>query len=101
MAPEKPTTKQNKEKVPAKTHKRRASKVTNQPLSEQDTNTNKKSNNANSNTKPNNTITNRPATPEGQTLKAKTSDSSGAKRLAEFKRRLQERHIKGAKNKEN
>lgn len=80
-----------------------------QPLGEQDTNANnKKINNQNGitmNMKPN---TNNPAitikrttTPDSQKMKAKEPDSSGAKRLAEFKRRLQERHINAAKNKEN
>lgn len=81
-------------------HKQRSSKSNNMPLSERkDNNTKHYIHNANVKTKEK--LLHGPATPNGRTLKSKDSDSSGAKRLAEFTRRLQERHINAAKNKEN
>jgi hypothetical protein len=99
--PDQTTTKSSKEVAVLKPHKRRPSKSNNMPLSERKANTNKKPYIHNVNVKPNDQLLNRPSTPEGQMLKSKECDSSGAKRLAEFKRRLQERHINAAKNKEN
>jgi hypothetical protein len=102
VVPDQTAAKPKLEVVVLKPHKRRSSKSNNMPLSERKANTNKKPylHNAD-NVRPNDKPINRPATPEGQMLKSKESDSSGAKRLAEFKRRLQERHINAAKNKEN